>query len=150
MIVLRQMARPRSTPALQSGRLSFVDGVWGTSQRAQNGANLLLEDTSRARQRGPIYVFAKRTHRFLFVFWMEVVMNTLVAQETRDGNRWVRFGKRTHREASFGGVRLPQQLLCGICHGSTTSGVSSDSAPSDSVWKTNPPEGYFWVGFIEE
>ena len=32
------------------------------------------------------------------------------------------------------GVRLPQQLRCGICHRSTACGVSSDSAPSDSVW----------------
>jgi hypothetical protein len=56
----------------------------------------------------------KRTHRFLTDFPMEVAMNKLVVQETREGNRWVRFGKRTHREASFGRVRLPQRLLYGI------------------------------------
>ena len=43
--------------------------------------------------------------------------------------RWVRFGKRTHREACFGGVRLPRRLLRGNS--------------SDSFWKTNSPERPF-------
>jgi hypothetical protein len=50
------------------------------------------------------------------------------------------FWKTNPPEATSGGVRLPRQRHRGICHGSKTSGVSSDSAPSDSVWKTNPPE----------
>ena len=41
--------------------------------------------------------FTKRSHRFLADFLMEVPMNTCVAAETCERNRWVRFGKRTHR-----------------------------------------------------
>jgi hypothetical protein len=44
-----------------------------------------------------------------------------VMAEIIERKRWVRFGKRTHREAYFGGVRLPRQLLRGIS--------------SDSVWE---------------
>ena len=65
---------------------------------------------------------------------MEMAMNKWLTVESSERNRWVRFGKRTHREAYFGGVRLPRQLLRGIS--------------SDSVWRTNPPEGVFGVGFI--
>jgi Mn-dependent DtxR family transcriptional regulator len=39
----------------------------------------------------------KRTHRFLEDFLMEVAVNTWVVAETCERNRWVRFGKRTHR-----------------------------------------------------
>jgi hypothetical protein len=52
-------------------------------------------------QRGggaPIYVSAKRTHRFAAGFFTQPTMHMRVA-EKMDGNfRWVRFGKRTHRE----------------------------------------------------
>jgi hypothetical protein len=43
-------------------------------------------------------VSTKRTHRFLKEFSMQVAINTLVIQEILEGNRWVRFPKRTHRE----------------------------------------------------
>ncbi len=51
---------------------------------------------------GPIYVFAKRTHRFLADFLVEATVNTLVATKISERNRWVRFGKRTHREGVLG------------------------------------------------
>src|ERR1035441_7649309 len=76
----------------------------------------------------------KRTHRFSADFFMEMAMNKWLTVEISERNRWVRFGKRTHREAYFGGVRLPRQLLRGIS--------------SDSVWKTNPPGGCFGCVFI--
>ena len=55
-------------------------------------------------KRRPLYVSAKRTHRFLTDFLVEVVMSTLVARETCKRNRWVRFRKRTHREGVLKGV----------------------------------------------
>src|ERR1039458_4525015 len=36
---------------------------------------------------------------------MEVTMNSWVARETCERNRWVRFRKRTHREGVLTGVR---------------------------------------------
>jgi hypothetical protein len=71
----------------------------------------------------------KRTHRFCEIFSMQVPMHRMVATENGRSFRWVRFGKRTHREACFGGVRLPRRLLRGIS--------------SDSFWKTNSPERPF-------
>src|ERR1017187_7948198 len=47
----------------------------------------------------------KRTHRLLTDFLMEVTMNSWVARETCERNRWVRFRKRTHREGVLRGVR---------------------------------------------
>src|SRR5580704_4988764 len=54
-------------------------------------------------------------------------MRTCVVQETSDGNRWVRFGKRTHRR--------------GVAPSANTRRVSSDS-----VWKTNPILGGLGLG----
>ena len=41
---------------------------------------------------------------------MEVAMNKRVREETDEGNRWVRFGKRTHRE---GFLRGPEAIFGG-------------------------------------
>jgi len=65
----------------------------------QNGASLLRYGL----QRPPLYLSAKRTHRFSEEFVLEVVMNKSVKREMDEGNRWVRFGKRTHRRGFLRG-----------------------------------------------
>src|ERR1035438_6374840 len=40
----------------------------------------------------------KRTHRFLSIFLMQLPLHTVFATEMCGEFRWVRFGKRTHRE----------------------------------------------------
>src|SRR6266478_2887946 len=51
-------------------------------------------------------------------------MNEFVRQEICERNRWVRFGKRTHRRGFFGGVRLPRKrhlrYFCTLCSGKRT------------------------------
>jgi hypothetical protein len=54
-------------------------------------------------RRPPIYVFTKRTHRFFPDFFMEMALNKRLTAEISERNRWVRFGKRTHRKG-FSGV----------------------------------------------
>src|ERR1035438_3413855 len=70
------------------------------------GGSLLRENATRAKLPMPLRKrrlahqtchSTKRTHRFLKNFLMEVPMVRLVRKEIREGNRWVRFGKRTHR-----------------------------------------------------
>jgi hypothetical protein len=46
----------------------------------------------------------KRTHRFLAGFFMEMAMNKRLTVEISERNRWVRFGKRTHRKGFLGSV----------------------------------------------
>jgi hypothetical protein len=101
-------ARRRCTPAGQE----------------DTGGSLLREDATKARLPAPLSAVrlrqsygatgraaketchsTKRTHRFLTDFSMEVTMNTCVAKETCERNRWVRFRKRTHREGVLRGAR---------------------------------------------
>ena len=64
----------------------------------------------------------KRTHRFLAKFFMDVPMNALVAFESYERNRWVRFGKRTHRFAfAKATARLGWRFWWGSVAATTTS-----------------------------
>ena len=47
------------------------------------------------RSSGPVYVSAKRTHRFLAPFWLEVADIEKVMTAKVGIFRWVRFQKRT-------------------------------------------------------
>src|SRR6267154_2390135 len=47
---------------------------------------------------GPIYVSAKRTHRFSVRIFMQLSLYWHIAEKIHAKFRWVRFGKRTHRE----------------------------------------------------
>src|ERR1039457_2572565 len=75
-------------------------------QPRNKGGSLLRENATKAklptrlRKRRPAHQIChstKRTHRFLINLSMEVSMVRLVRQEIHEGNRWVRFRKRTHR-----------------------------------------------------
>jgi hypothetical protein len=76
--------------------------------------------------RPPLYVSAKRTHRFLAAFVMEVPVNTLVMAEGCERNRWVRFGKRTHRRG-FGSAQSPELRPSGV--GTTRRRLGATLAP---------------------
>ena len=58
-------------------------------------------DRTRAHQ---ICHSTKRTHRFFEIFLMQVIHYLLIATEIVGRNRWVRFGKRTHREGVLRGI----------------------------------------------
>jgi hypothetical protein len=75
---------PTSNPLPQGERRGFDVGKATTGR----GAHQTCHST-------------KRTHRFLADFLMGAPVNTWVAAESCERNRWVRFGKRTHREGAF-------------------------------------------------
>src|SRR6266404_2726308 len=56
----------------------------------------------------PIYVSAKRTHRFFHGKLVYSIGRQRVVRETRGFFRWVRFGKRTHRR---GVLRVDMMVL---------------------------------------
>src|ERR1017187_2993091 len=68
----------------------------------------------------------KRTHRFLADFLVEVLVNTLVVAESCERNRWVRFGKRTHRRG-FGSAQAPELCPSGV--GTTRRRLGATLAP---------------------
>jgi hypothetical protein len=74
----------------------------------RNGASLLCDDAIEHKwpDMATLYISAKRTHRFLPGFFMQLARHEWVAMECYRGFRWVRFGKRTHRRGLFGGSRV--------------------------------------------
>ena len=84
-------------PAVSYGNLLREDAMEGKrSAFAKASARL-----AAVRSSAPIYVSAKRTHRFRTDFLMQPAFRVWVVAETLEGNRWVRFGKRTQ----FRGVK---------------------------------------------
>ena len=69
----------------------------------QNGASRLPADAAEAAQRGPLYVSAKRTHRFWRKNLVEHPYVTILMTFAEEIFRWVRFPKRTHREGVLRG-----------------------------------------------
>src|SRR6266478_2661645 len=89
-VVTHESSGPKKTARRQSPGLGTVDAAEWRHAVATRRTCIRTCD------------FTKRTHRFLTDFLMEVPMNTLVAQEMCERHRWVRFEKRTHREAVLG------------------------------------------------
>ena len=76
---------------------------------------LMLRNTS---PRGPIYVFAKRTHRFPRIFMMQSPSRDGLVLEMFEKIRWVRFVKRTH----FRGVNEGENTFFGKKNGPSVGG----------------------------
>src|SRR5258708_3589264 len=70
------------------------------SAAEQDGAHGVAHPTEHHREaheaRKHVF-FAKRTHRFWKGFLMQLSSSERLMAETDERNRWVRFGKRTHR-----------------------------------------------------
>src|ERR1017187_7800020 len=86
-----------------------------TRRRKDTGGSLLRKDawqrvpTIRLRSRGgfapPLYVFAKRTHRFGGRNSMDHAHCKILMSFAEGFCRWVRFGKRTHRRGVLRGEK---------------------------------------------
>ena len=73
----------------------------GSPQGERRGFDVDKATTGRGAHQ--TCLFTKRTHRFFGIFSMQMALNTLVAAAISERNRWVRFGKRTHREGVLRG-----------------------------------------------
>src|ERR1035438_7605020 len=119
-------------------RASFATSTAGEITR-QNGANLLPTEPSKISQRGPLYVFAKRTH-FIFgqmavysplfqvlMHFTEAFANGFVLRKrTHFEGVGMRFGCELERElgqelitAGNAGLRSPVRLPFGLGFGTT-------------------------------
>jgi hypothetical protein len=115
---IRRRRLADSAPPKGRGASGRVQDQGGGTQRGQNG--ILLP-----RVRGPIYVSTKRTHRFLRIFLMQLPLHTVFAMEMCGEIRWVRFGKRTHREGVNEGVSSKSGSFWDGIRGSRCDGATS-------------------------
>src|ERR1017187_1423542 len=113
-----------TNPPVKWRYMNGLEMRWSEMGRAIWGGppspRLRDEPTSRGRYegqaRGPIYVSAKRTHRFLQKFMMQQSIHEMVIDKIHRGNRWVRFGKRTQFRGCLEGF---------YCHSGTKKAVKT-------------------------